>query len=94
MLLYLYMIRTTVRLEEELFKDARKRAIDERVAFTQVINEALCLYLEKPRQAKKKITGTEFLGKLVELSKKYKFKGPKDLAKNHDKYLWEQFGNH
>ncbi len=34
---------------------------------------------------KKKLTGTEFLFELT----KFKLKGPKDLAKNHDKYTWE-----
>lgn len=82
------MIRTTVRLDENLFKEARKKAIDERVAFTDIVNEALGLYLGKATQKKekKKITGTEFLKKLTE----YKLKGaPSDLAKNHDKYTWE-----
>ena len=82
------MIRTTVRLDENLFKDARKRAIDKRIAFTDIVNEALSIYLDKPRAAKKN-TGTEFLGKLIEIGKKYHLKGPKDLAKNHDKYIWE-----
>ena len=33
----------------------------------------------------KKYTGTDFLLELT----KHKFKGPKDLAKNLDKYVWE-----
>lgn len=32
-----------------------------------------------------KYTGTDFLLELT----KHKFKGPKDLAKNLDKYVWE-----
>ena len=80
------MIRTTVRLEEELFKNARKKAIDMRVAFADIVNEALSLYLNKPRRLAQKIAGTDFLGKLAQ----YKLKGaPKDLAQNHDKYLWK-----
>lgn len=84
------MIRTTVRLDENLFKEARKMAIDKRIAFTDIVHEALSLYLGKPKGTqRKKLTGTEFLGRLIVLGKKYHIKGPKDLAKNHDKYLWE-----
>ena len=82
------MIRTTVRLEEDLFKEARKKAIDERKAFAEVVNDALSLYLGKPKGLKKN-KGVEFLRKLVELGEKYPIKGaPRDLAKNHDKYTW------
>lgn len=88
------MIRTTVRLEEDLFKDARKKAIDERVTFADIVNEALGLYLGRSKVVEpKKITGTEFLRKLIELGEKNHLKAPKDLAKNHDKYLWEQSNN-
>lgn len=80
------MIRTTVRLDDEIFKDARKKAIDERVAFADIVNEALKKYLGKGKKTKsKKITGVEFLGRLL----KYNLRNaPKDFAKNHDKYLW------
>ena len=88
------MIRTTVRFDENLFKEARKKAIDERVAFADVVHEALSLYLGKVKNPhRKKLTGTEFLGKLIEIGKRYHLKGPKDLAKNHDKYVWEQSYN-
>jgi len=80
------MIRTTVRLDENVFKEARKKAIDERITFADMVNEALKRYLGKSKKtASKKITGTEFLGRLA----KYNLRGgPKDLAKNHDKYTW------
>lgn len=42
------MIRTTVRLQEDIFKEARKKAIDERVAFTDIVNQALQSYLGRP----------------------------------------------
>lgn len=47
------MIRTTVRLPEDIFKEARKKAIDERVAFADIVNQALHSYLGKPRIKKK-----------------------------------------
>lgn len=43
------MIRTTVRLQEDIFKEARKKAIDERVAFADIVNQALESYLGKPQ---------------------------------------------
>ncbi len=43
------MIRTTVRLEEDIFKEARKKAIDERVAFADIVSQALESYLGRPR---------------------------------------------
>ncbi|MBI2028093.1 MAG: hypothetical protein HYT07_00655 [Candidatus Levybacteria bacterium] len=82
------MIRTTVRLDENLFKEARKVAIDKRMAFAAVVQEALSLYLGKPTRGTiaKKFTSNDFLLKLTG----YKLKGgPKDLARKHDKYTWE-----
>ena len=46
------MIRTTVRLDEDLFKEARKKAIDQRVAFADIVNKALKDYLKEPKKAK------------------------------------------
>lgn len=43
------MIRTTIRLREDLFIEARKKAIDERIAFADIVNQALQNYLGKPR---------------------------------------------
>lgn len=81
------MVRTTVRLDEHLFKEARKKAIDERVAFTDIVNDALHLYLKGNKKGKtKKVSTNDFLSKLAT----FKLKGgPKDLAQNHDKYTWE-----
>lgn len=39
----------------------------------------------KNKKGVKKMTGTELLLKLT----RYNFRGPKDLAKNHDRYAWE-----
>lgn len=48
------MIRTTVRFEENLFKDARKKAIDEGLPFAKVVNQALKQYLQIPKNKPKK----------------------------------------
>lgn len=48
-----YMIRTTVRLDDNIFKKARKEAIDRGVAFTDLINQALGDFLNGTKKAKK-----------------------------------------
>ena len=47
------MIRTTVRFEDNLFKDARKIAIDRGMVFADIVNEALRNFLEKQPKVKK-----------------------------------------
>lgn len=79
------MIRTTVTLSDSLYKEARKKAIDERKTFSEVVDEALGEHLGKPRKSKKN-SGVEFLQKLAQMKVKG---GPKDLAQNHDKYTWD-----
>lgn len=85
------MIRTTVRFDDDLFKNARKEAIDKRMAFADIVNEALSHYLDEQDSPNSKKTGTEFLGKLIQIGRKYHIKGPKSLAENHDKYLWDEY---
>lgn len=84
------MIRTTISLEENLYKKARKQAIDQSSTFAEVVNEALNKYYSEKKEAID-LTGTQSLEKLAGLGKKYNLKGPKDLAKNHDKYLWDNW---
>lgn len=48
------MIRTTVRFEDNLFKDARKKAIDDGLAFATIVNQALKIYLKKGTNKTKK----------------------------------------
>lgn len=47
------MIRTTVRLQDNIFKEARKEAIDRGVAFTDLISQALEDFLSVTRKVKK-----------------------------------------
>lgn len=42
-------------MEEDLFKEARKKAIDERVAFANVVNRALRSYLENVKTNKRRV---------------------------------------
>ena len=48
------MIRTTIGLEDILYKQARKKAIDQRIAFSHVVNRALEAYLQAPNPTKPK----------------------------------------
>lgn len=81
------MIRTTVRLDNDLFKEARKKAIDEGVTFAKIVNDALSTYFKKGKDIKDtKDPGVAFLMKISKLQMRG---GPRDLAKNHDKYTWE-----
>jgi len=80
------MLRTTVSLDENLYKKAKLEAINRRISFGEVVNEALADHLEE--KTKDKITGNEFMNRLA----KYHVKGgPKDLAQNLDKYLWDRY---
>lgn len=58
------LIRTTLRLKENLKKRAEKQALDEDVSLQAIFNAALELYLDQQakRQAKKIIFKTHDLG--------------------------------
>lgn len=47
------MIRTTVALDDDIFKEARKYAIDKRSAFGDLVNLALKDYLQGRRKSVK-----------------------------------------
>lgn len=44
------MIRTTITLDEDTFKEAKKYAIDKRSAFGDLVNQALNDYLKGQRK--------------------------------------------
>jgi len=47
------MIRTTVRFDDDIFKQARTAAIDKRVPFGNLVNDALKTYLKTTEKVKK-----------------------------------------
>lgn len=47
------MIRTTIRFEDNIFQQARKRAIDQRIPFANFVNDALKTYLNTTGKIKK-----------------------------------------
>lgn len=78
------MIRTQIYLPKDLYQEIDLVAKREKKAKAQVIREAI----EKDMNKKRGNAGDTLL-KLAAMAKKYKWKGPKDLSANHDKYLYE-----
>ena len=77
------MIQKQISLPEELDQQIRERAKLLKESEERVIRELLEEGLKKPKQQWK--NAGDALSSLSELG----IKGPKDLALNHDKYLYE-----
>ena len=43
------MRKTTLRIDQEVWRAARIRALDERVGFQEIVERALRLYLKMPK---------------------------------------------
>lgn len=80
------MIRTQIYLPKDLYYEIEFRAKRENKPKAAVIRDALENGLNQNRP--KKNAGTALL-EIAAMAKKYKWKGPKDLSINHDKYLYE-----
>lgn len=80
------MIRTQIYLPKELYQEIAFAAKRENKAKAAVIREALEEGLTKKKPKK---NAGETLLELAKMAEKYKWKGPKDLSTNHDKYLYE-----
>ena len=79
------MIRTQVYLPKQLYQEVDLVAKEEKKPKAQVIREAI----EKD-MGKKRGNASKFLLEIAAMAKKNKWKGPKDLSKNIDKYLYEE----
>ncbi|HLE50181.1 MAG TPA: hypothetical protein VI791_03490 [Patescibacteria group bacterium] len=77
------MIRTQVFLPEETYQYLKIRALREKKPAAQVVREVLQAGMGQP--VKKQNAGDTLL-QLAKLGGK----GPKDLSKNIDKYLYEE----
>jgi len=78
------MIQKYISLPEELDQKIQERAKHLKQPEEWVITTLLEEGLKKPQQQRWKNAG-DALSSLAELG----IRGPKDLAKNHDKYLYE-----
>lgn len=45
--------RTTLKLNQDIYKAAKKRAIDEEMDFQELVNKALSRYLDQEKKSKK-----------------------------------------
>lgn len=79
------MIRTQVYLPKELYQTIDLVAKKEGKPKAQVIRDVL----EKGMEQKQKNAG-EVLLEIAAMAKKNKWKGPRDLSRNIDKYLYEE----
>lgn len=83
------MVRTYLYLPETTYKQIRSLAKDQKTSRAQITRQAI----EKGLEAlnRKRSASIEVLFRLAELGKKLKAKGPRDLSKNMDKYLWDKY---
>lgn len=79
----IHMIRTQVFLSEETYQYIKIRALCEKKPAAQIVRETLIAGMKQP------IKGQNAGTALLQLAK-LKGKGPKDLSKNIDKYLYEE----
>lgn len=80
------MVRTYVQLPQQTYYQLKTLAVNENLPFTAVTRRVLQKGL---RADQNKMTAGNILMELVKLGETLKAKGPKDLAKNHDKYAWD-----
>lgn len=80
------MIRTQIYLPKDLYQEVQLVARKESKKSAQLVRELLH---EGLMRRKKKETIGEAFQKLIDVGKKLKMRGPKDLSTNHDKYLYE-----
>jgi hypothetical protein len=80
------MLRTYVYIPDELENQILMMAKLHKKSKAEVIRQALETGMTAVKQ--KSNGGVQTLFDLAELGKKYNIKGPKDLSKNMDHYLW------
>lgn len=83
------MLKTYLYIPDDLNEKINRAAKDQNQSKAEIIRKAL----ENGIKTQKKPIpgGAQTLLKLAEIGKKYKLKGPRDLSKNMDKYLWEDY---
>ena len=78
------MLQRSFYLPEDLYRQLKVTAGKEGVPTAELIRQLLEESLKEKTQ--KKLKTTQFLLKLATYKLK---KAPKDLARHHDKYIWE-----
>lgn len=80
------MLKTYLYLPDDLNKRVEITAKNHKKSKAEVMRQAIKNGLEAVEETDN--NGIEVLLKLAEIGKRYNPKGPKDLSKNMDKYLW------
>ncbi len=83
------MVKTYLYLDEKLNKKIEQIAKEEEASKASIIRDALTEGMEVLEHKNTNRSG-EILNKLAEFGRKYNPKGPKDLSRNLDKYLWDE----
>lgn len=83
------MLKTYLYIPDDLNERISRAANAQKKSKAEVIRKALEKGIGKDEPGKN--AGVELLFQLEQLGKKLKLKGPKDLSKNMDKYLWEDY---
>lgn len=84
------MVKTTIMLPEETFKQAKIKAVNENTTLSRLINKALQDELEPKAQVKKDIDPMQTLGKYTLGIKKNETFHRKDM---YDDYLKRKMGH-
>lgn len=79
--------RTQLMLDDQLKQDLLELAELTNRSMSDLVREFVAEKVEEKKK-KKKPTAGEALLALAEAAKKLNFKGPRDLARNHDRYLY------
>lgn len=90
------MVKTYLYIPDELNDELNAMASLYKQSKAAVLRSALKkgviqMKKKKPSKVESMDPGLEVFMKLADIGEKYLVKGPKDLAKNHDKYLWDTY---
>jgi len=81
------MQRTQVYFEPEVLELLKEEARSKKITLARVIREKVAKNIRRRKSVKQKSAAEVLLG-LARLGEKLNVRGPKDLAKNIDKYVY------
>ena len=81
------MQRTQVYFDPEILELLKEEAISKKITLARVIREKVAKNIRRRKSVKQKSAAEVLLG-LARLGEKLNVRGPKNLAKNIDKYVY------
>jgi uncharacterized protein YaiL (DUF2058 family) len=84
------MLKTYLYIPDELDKKVTRITKAKKISKAEFTRDAIKEKVERVERSENYSSADIFL-KLAEMGKKYNLKGPKDLSKNHNKYLWDTY---